>query len=265
MFPRRWLDKITLRSWSFLLFVDSLSSRAHSPQTDSHPRGMYGVNWAVPFISQALPDTDTIALLSLLIQTGAGHWDTCGAQMKTAIPADQPALPNTLQMLTQARCTVSAPTVRKSSIHFITGPCMGCRCCPVPSHPQAVPAAAQLSAGARLCAEQAERHCLAADKGGHWSTVWVSREPAAAAISVCNLGMAEMKGKTSLDLVLQSSSQTGAGVTRAWGCCWLCVSSNILAERSLPQRSTIFLALWLNQLLITKYCQVRVWNPSATK
>lgn len=95
-------------------------------------------------------------------------------------------------------------------------------------------------------------------QGRALKTVWVSREPAAAAISVCNLGMAEMKGKTSLDLVLQSSSQTGAGVTGAWGCCWLCVSSNILAERSLPQRSTIFLALWLNQLLITKYCQVRV-------
>lgn len=178
MFPRRWLDKITLRSWSFLLFVDSLSSRAHSPQTDSHPRGMYGVNWAVPFISQALPDTDTIALLSLLIRTGAGHWDTCGAQMKTAIPADQPALPNTPQMLTQARCTVSAPTAGKSSIHFITGPCMGCRCCPVPSHPQAAPAAAQLSAGARLCAEQAERHCLAADKGGHWRRCgWAGSQP----------------------------------------------------------------------------------------
>lgn len=118
MFPRRWLDKITLRSWSFLLFVDSLSSRAHSLQTDSHPWGMRGVNWALPFISQALPDTDTIALLSLLIQTGAGHWDKRGAQMKAAIPADQPALPSALQTWTQARCTVSALMVGKSSFHF---------------------------------------------------------------------------------------------------------------------------------------------------
>lgn len=177
MFPRRWLDKITLRSWSFLLFVDSLSSWAHSLQTDSHPWGMYGVNWAVPFISQALPDTDTIALLSLLIQTGAGHWDKCCAEMKTAIPADQLALPYALQTLTQARRTVSAPMLGKSSFLFITGPCTGCRCCPVPSHPQAVPAAAQLIAGARLCAEQTKRHCLAADKRGHWSTVWAGSQP----------------------------------------------------------------------------------------
>lgn len=67
MFHRRWLDKITLRSWSFLLFVDSLSSWVHSLQTDSYPSGMNAANWAFPFIFQALPSADTIALLSLLI------------------------------------------------------------------------------------------------------------------------------------------------------------------------------------------------------
>jgi len=75
MFHRRWLDKISLRSWSFLLSVDSLSSRVHSLQTYSYPLGMDGANWAFPFIFQALPGTETIALLSLLIPRVASYSD----------------------------------------------------------------------------------------------------------------------------------------------------------------------------------------------
>lgn len=110
MFHRRWLDKITLRSWSFLLFVDSLSSWVHSLQTDSYPSGMNAANWAFPFIFQALPGADTIALLSLLIQRVGSYPDKPGAEMKWKAPisADQPALPTALQMLIEARNSLQA-------------------------------------------------------------------------------------------------------------------------------------------------------------
>lgn len=121
MFHRRWLDKITLRSWSFLLFVDSLSSRVHSLQTDSYPSGMNAANWAFPFIFQALPGADTIALLSLLIPRVGSYPDKSGAGMKCKAPisADQAAFLSALQTLIQARHRASAARLGKRGIFLL--------------------------------------------------------------------------------------------------------------------------------------------------
>lgn len=115
MFHRRWLDKITLRSWLFLLFVDSLSSWVHSLQTDSYPSGMNAANRAFPFIFQALPGADTIALLSLLIQRVGSHPDKSGPKTKWKAPISA-ALPTALQTLIHTRHRTSAPRLGKRGI-----------------------------------------------------------------------------------------------------------------------------------------------------